>query len=132
MVISCFEHYSEGLSLLADIWSVGHEIGAFVKSLKVQELIFRTTIVEFLGPVSTQQELKNLLNDHQSDAWKAPSLYKKLRSQYSGSYETYLLLERISGTVKELQSAAAALSLQKGKSSVTREIPPANITLQML
>lgn len=116
MVISFFEHYSEGLSLLADIWNVGHEIDAFVKSLKVQELIFRTTVVEFLGPVSTQQELKNLLNDHQSDAWKAPSLYQNLRSQYSGSYETYLiLLERISGTVKELQSAAAALGLQKGK-----------------
>jgi hypothetical protein len=116
LVISFFEHYSEGLSLLADIWNVGHEIDAFAKSLKVQELIFRTTVVEFLGPVSTQQELKNLLNDHQSDAWKAPSLYKNLRSQYSGSYETYLiLLERISGTVKELQSAAAALGLQKGK-----------------
>jgi hypothetical protein len=116
LVISFFEHYSEGLSLLADIWNVGHEIDAFAKSLKVQELIFRTTVVEFLGPVSTQQELKNLLNDHQSDAWKAPSLYKNLRCQYSGSYETYLiLLERISGTVKELQSAAAALGLQKGK-----------------
>jgi hypothetical protein len=102
--------------LLADIWNVGHEIDAFVKSLKVQELIFRTTVVEFLGPVSSQQELRSLLNDHEGEAWRAPNLYKNLRSQYSGSYETYLiLLERISSTVRELHGVAADLGLQSEK-----------------
>lgn len=101
------------MNILADIWNVSHEIDAFVKSLKVQELIFRTTIVEFLGPVCSQQELRNLLKDHHGDAWRAPSLYKNLRSQYSGSYETYLIiLERISRTVQELHSVAADLGLQ--------------------
>jgi hypothetical protein len=116
LLISGFEHYSDGVHVLADIWNVGHEIDAFVKSLKVQELIFRTTVVEFLGPISSQQGLKNLLNDPHGDAWKAPSLYKNLRTHYSGSYETYLiLLERILSTVKELHSVGTDLGFQKGK-----------------
>jgi hypothetical protein len=91
LMISAMEHYKKTAEVWDDWWSYKQQYTKFKRALECEKLAFEENFEELLGPiVRGESELRELLKDSNSPAWKEPELEEQLRERLPKSYDAYM------------------------------------------
>lgn len=112
VVISFLEYYEDGCDTLRDWVFFRREFTHLVNDLNREQIIFRQLVESMLRPIiDSEFELKEMMENTQSNQWKRPDLALKMKQKLcgNGEYENcqssiWSIHEHLVGMAKKLNS----------------------------
>lgn len=119
LIISALEHY-EGMISPAKAWLDFHgELARAIRGLGVQHTSFELSMEVLLRPITTEEELHDMLANTASKLWKDPDIDRELRRHLGRAYAPYM------DTVKDIRRVmldyAMKLDNVKGRENLDQD-----------
>ena len=89
LLISAVECYQEGMDPIKAFWGWERELPQFIRKLRNQEVHYQQTIKLLLEPVTSEEELAEMIGDPMSSAWKDEGIAENLRDKLGESHQAY-------------------------------------------
>jgi len=107
LMISAMEHYKKTPEVWDDWWSYKQQYTKFKRALEREKLAFEENLEELLGPiVRDESELRELLKDSNSLAWKELELEEQLRERLPKSYDAYMdIMKELEEVMEKLKES---------------------------
>ena len=121
LVLGALEHYRDGLRTLQEWWKFRAEFLSLLHEVGVQSVFFTENLEALLAPIVTSEfELKALLDDPANPLWQDSALEEKLKERLPKSYDWYRLT--ITAIDNILDNLKKRLGIKAGVSALPAHI----------
>ncbi|KAF3195663.1 hypothetical protein TWF225_000059 [Orbilia oligospora] len=90
LVIAALEHYEDIIGPAKSFVKFKGELGRAIRELRNYHTLFEQSIEVLLRPVTTDQELNEMIDNTKSKLWEDPSIEKDLRENLGRAYTPYM------------------------------------------
>src|ERR1700743_3522710 len=90
LVISALEHYEDIIGPAKAFVKFQGELDRAIRELRNQHTLFEQSIEVLLRPITTDQELSEMIDNTQSKLWQDVTIEEELRSHLGKAYPSYM------------------------------------------
>jgi len=89
LIVAALEHYEDIISPGKALYRFHGELGRAIQELGNQHALFEQSIEVLLRPITTDQELSEMMDNTNSDLWQDPEIEQHLRNHLGKAYSPY-------------------------------------------
>lgn len=90
LVISALEHYEDIIGPAKTFFKFQGELDCAIRELRNQHTHFEQSIEVLLRPITTDQQLSEMIDNTKSKLWQDPDIEQELRSNLGTAYASYM------------------------------------------
>ncbi|KAL9580258.1 MAG: hypothetical protein Q9203_006375 [Teloschistes exilis] len=106
LVISALEHYEDIIGPTKTFFKFQGELDCAIRELRNQHTLFEQSIEVLLRPITTDQQLSEMIDNTKSKLWQDPDIEQELRSNLGTAYASYMR------TVSDIQMIMIGIAMK--------------------
>ncbi|KAL8855863.1 MAG: hypothetical protein Q9178_007483 [Gyalolechia marmorata] len=106
LVISALEHYEEIIGPAKAFVRFHGELDRAIRELRNQHTLFEQCIELLLRPVTTDEELSEMIDNTKSNLWQDPAIKQQLRRNLGKAYPSYM------ATIDDIQKVMIGIAMK--------------------